>query len=100
MITENTVEGKQENKKGRRVEKERRRIELVTTSSLQVVASQIYGRIEAAKALGVAPITIIRAHEGGHLKAYRVGRRVLHSGQHLLDWLEAGGRTGKRREAA
>jgi hypothetical protein len=28
------------------------------------------------------------------LKAYRIGRRVIHSGQHLLDWLNNGGKTG------
>jgi hypothetical protein len=53
-----------------------------------------YQRPEAALACGVAVITIIRAFESGHLKAYRIGRRVIHSGQHLLDWLNNGGKTG------
>lgn len=52
-----------------------------------------YDRREAALACGCAVITLIRAYDAGHLKAYRVGRRVLHSGAHLLAWLESGGRT-------
>jgi excisionase family DNA binding protein len=52
-----------------------------------------YDRSEAALAVGVSVPTLIRAFESGHLKFYRIGRRVIHSGQHLLDWLESGGRT-------
>jgi len=54
-----------------------------------------YDRAEGARAVGCSVITLIRAYDSGHLKAYRVGRRVLHSGQHLIDWLESGGRTCK-----
>lgn len=54
-----------------------------------------YTRQDAALVCGIAVITIIRAYESGHLKAYRAGRRVIHSGQHLIDWLEAGGKTSK-----
>jgi excisionase family DNA binding protein len=51
---------------------------------------------EAARAIGVAAITIWRALESGHLKCYRVGRRVIcNGGQHLIPWLEAGGKTSK-----
>lgn len=51
---------------------------------------------EAARAVGVAAITIWRALESGHLKYYRVGRRVIcNGGQHLIPWLEAGGKTNK-----
>ncbi len=53
-----------------------------------------YTRAEAAKVVPCAPITLIRAYYAGHLSAYRVGRNILHSGQHLIDWLEAGGKTG------
>lgn len=55
-----------------------------------------YNRAEAAHAVGCAVITLIRAYESSHLKAYRIGRKVLHSGQHLIDWLEAGGKTGRK----
>ncbi|MBL8204457.1 MAG: hypothetical protein JNM09_09525 [Blastocatellia bacterium] len=51
---------------------------------------------EAAMAIGVAAITIWRALESGHLKCYRVGRRVIcNGGQHLIPWLEAGGKTSR-----
>ena len=51
---------------------------------------------EAAMAIGVASITIWRALESGHLKCYRVGRRVIcNGGQHLIPWLEAGGKTSR-----
>lgn len=56
---------------------------------------RIYPRPEAALATGVAVITLIRAYDSGHLAAYRAGRRVLHSGQHLIDWLEGGGKTSR-----
>lgn len=54
-----------------------------------------YPRPEAAKVVPCAVITLIRAFEAGHLSAYRVGRNVVHSGQQLIDWLEAGGKTGR-----
>ncbi len=54
-----------------------------------------YPRPEAARVVPCAVITLIRAYEAGHLSAYRVGRKILHSGQHLIAWLEAGGRTGR-----
>jgi hypothetical protein len=51
---------------------------------------------EAALAVGVAPITIWRALESSHLKCYRVVRRVIcNGGQHLIPWLEAGGKTSR-----
>jgi hypothetical protein len=54
-----------------------------------------YTRAEAARVVPCAEITLIRAWEGGFLNCYRVGRKILHSGQHLIDWLEAGGKTGR-----
>lgn len=57
--------------------------------------SRNYTVPEAALAIGVAAITIWRALESQNLKSYRVGRRVIVGGQHLLDWLEAGGKTSK-----
>jgi excisionase family DNA binding protein len=53
-----------------------------------------YSVPEAALTMGVSPITVWRAIYSENLKHYRVGRRVLVSGQHLLDWRDAGGRTG------
>lgn len=57
-----------------------------------------YTREEAAKVVPCAQITLIRAYDNGFLSFYRVGRRILHSGQHLIDWLEAGGKTGHGRK--
>lgn len=74
-------------------ERKAKRTKAVARPSL--VADRIFSRSEAALATGVAEITLIRALEAGHLHAYRAGRRILHSGQHLLDWLEAGGKTSK-----
>lgn len=65
-----------------------------------VEPNRIYPRKEAAFAVGVATITLIRAYDSGYLKAYRVGRRLLHSGQHLIDWLDAGGKTGWKKGGA
>lgn len=56
--------------------------------------NRLYPRSEAALVIGCATITLIRAYEAEHLKGYRVGRYIKHSGQHLIDWLEAGGKTG------
>jgi excisionase family DNA binding protein len=50
----------------------------------------VYSRAEAARIVGVSQITLWRALERGHIGCYRRGRRVLHSGQHLLDWLRQG----------
>jgi hypothetical protein len=59
-----------------------------------ILATAIYSRPEAAQVAGCAIITLIRAYSAGHLAGYRQGRLIKHSGQHLLDWLEAGGKTG------
>jgi hypothetical protein len=56
----------------------------------------IYSRQDGARTAGVSVITFIRAYDAGHLKAFRAGTRVLHSGQQILDWLAAGGKTGAR----
>lgn len=65
--------------------------------------ARIYTRREAALALGVSTITLIRARDNGNLQELRVGARCLHSGQQLIDFLNAGGKTGwvgKPREGA
>src|SRR5262245_20833601 len=58
----------------------------------------IYSRRWAAEAVGVSEITLFRAYDSGNLKGYRVGSRVSHSGQHLIDWMESGGKTGRTME--
>lgn len=55
----------------------------------------IYTRIEAAQAARTSVSSLIRAYLHGCLQGYTVGNRVKHSGQQLLDWLQAGGRTSR-----
>lgn len=57
--------------------------------------TRLYSRAEAALAVGCAVVTIIRADDRGHLLGYRVGRRRQYSGEQLMAWLAAGGRTGR-----
>jgi hypothetical protein len=61
-----------------------------------IVPGALYNRAEAMFVLGVSQMTLFRAYDAGHLAALRVGRNILHSGQQLLDWLAAGGKTGKK----
>jgi hypothetical protein len=49
---------------------------------------------EAAAAIGCAAITVRRALDNGYLQCFRVGRRIIVNGQHLINWLNAGGKTG------
>lgn len=60
-----------------------------------LTSDKIFNRKEAATAAGVSIPTLVRAYDSGNLQAYRVGRRVLHLGAHLLNWLEAGGKTSR-----
>lgn len=62
-----------------------------------ILANALYSRAEASDLTGVAQITLIRATDAGHLKSYRVGRRVIYSGSQILNWLEEGGKTAARR---
>jgi hypothetical protein len=57
-------------------------------------ANRFYSRRLAAIVCDVSETTITRAYLNHYLEGYRVGRYIRHSGRHLLDWLEAGGRTG------
>jgi hypothetical protein len=59
-----------------------------------ILPTALYDRRAAAAVAGCSEITLIRAHDAGYLNAYRQGRYVKHSGQHLIDWLESGGKTG------
>jgi hypothetical protein len=63
-----------------------------------IVPGAIYNRYEAADVTGFHWMTLFRAYDNGYLKGYHGGSRVTHSGQHLLDWLEAGGKTGRTAE--
>lgn len=59
-----------------------------------IVPTAIYSRNESAEILGCSWMTLMRAYLNGFLRGWPQGRYVKHSGQHLLDWMEAGGRTG------
>lgn len=66
--------------------------EIVATPSIKssINPDAYYSRREAAAALGLAPITLLRNEQREKLKAARVGRRVLYRGSELIRWLEAG----------
>ena len=44
---------------------------------------------QAAKRLGIARITLLRAREAGRIRFFRIGTRVLYSEAHLVEFLDA-----------
>src|SRR5258708_4904777 len=42
---------------------------------------------QAAKRLGIARITLLRAREAGRIRLFRIGTRVLYCAEHLTDFL-------------
>ena len=54
---------------------------------------------QAAKRLGVARITLLRAREAGRIRFFRIGTRVLYCAEHLTDFLNACERNRPRRDA-
>src|SRR5712692_11388418 len=44
---------------------------------------------QAAKRLGVARITLLRAREAGRIRFFRIGTRVLYCAEHLTEFLTA-----------
>lgn len=65
------------------------RIRIKTKDRPSLILDKQYNRLEAALVTGVSYITIVRAQEKGELAAYKIGRRILHSGKHLHDWLKS-----------
>jgi hypothetical protein len=59
-----------------------------------ILPTAIYDRTDSAYVAGCSIHTLTRAYENKYLQGYRQGRLIKHSGQHLLDWLESGGKTG------
>ncbi|MCU1267200.1 MAG: Helix-turn-helix domain [Acidobacteria bacterium] len=49
---------------------------------------------QAAKRLGVARITLLRAREAGRIKFFRIGTRVLYCAEHLTEFLNNCERNG------
>lgn len=54
---------------------------------------------QAAKRLGVARITLLRAREAGRIRFFRIGTRVLYCTEHLTDFLTACERNRPTRDA-
>ena len=52
---------------------------------------------QAAKRLGVARITLLRAREAGRIRFFRVGTRVLYCAEQLTEFLSACERNGNKR---
>jgi excisionase family DNA binding protein len=65
--------------------------------------TQIYTNLlsekQAAKRLGIARITLLRAREAGRIKFFRIGTRVLYCAEHLTEFLNNCGRNGRRTQA-
>jgi excisionase family DNA binding protein len=51
---------------------------------------------QAAKRLGIARITLLRAREAGRVRFFRIGTRVLYCAEHLTDFLNACERNAPR----
>src|SRR5258705_13319341 len=54
---------------------------------------------QAAKRLGIARITLLRAREAGRIKFFRIGTRVLYCAEHLTEFLHNCERNSRRTQA-
>src|SRR5437016_10147357 len=54
---------------------------------------------QAAKRLGIARITLLRAREAGRIRFFRIGTRVLYCAEHLTEFLNNCERNRKRTQA-
>jgi excisionase family DNA binding protein len=66
-----------------------------TTQSYQNLLSEK----QAAKRLGIARITLLRAREAGRIRFFRIGTRVLYCAEHLIEFLSACEQNGGRNQA-
>lgn len=82
MITETTEKSKS-TRKPKSKQPERQHLE----------PTRIYSRKDLAAIFGAHPITFLRAYRRDHLEGCTVGRLVFHTGEQVMRWLEAGGRT-------
>jgi excisionase family DNA binding protein len=55
---------------------------------------------QAAKRLGVARITLLRAREAGRIRFFRIGTRVLYCAEQLTEFLHTCERNGHKRNHA
>src|SRR6185369_4750916 len=66
-------------------------------------ATQTYPNLlsekQAAKRLGIARITLLRAREAGRIRFFRIGTRVLYCAEHLTEFLNNCERNGRRAPA-
>jgi excisionase family DNA binding protein len=67
------------------------------TSAAPALDSPLLTKVEAAKILRVAPITVHRAIKSGQLGAYRIGARVFTTRQFIDEFLQ---RNERKPEAA
>ena len=54
---------------------------------------------QAAKRLGIARITLLRARGAGRIRFFRIGTRVLYCAEHLTEFLNNCERNNKRTQA-
>jgi excisionase family DNA binding protein len=55
---------------------------------------------QAAKRLGVARITLLRAREAGRIRFFRIGTRVLYNEEQITEFLAECERNGHKRRIA
>ena len=63
--------------------------DLIAEERPPIHATAVYDTNQAAAIIGIAPITLRRAMDTGEIRHLEIGRRVLFTGAHLLDWLAA-----------
>jgi excisionase family DNA binding protein len=54
---------------------------------------------QAAKRLGIARITLLRARQAGRIRFFRIGTRVLYCAEHLTEFLNNCERNSRRTQA-
>jgi excisionase family DNA binding protein len=55
---------------------------------------------QAAKRLGIARITLLRARADGRIRFFRIGTRVLYCEEHLMEFLKICERNGRGADQA
>ncbi|HXQ35161.1 MAG TPA: helix-turn-helix domain-containing protein [Anaerolineales bacterium] len=61
--------------------------------------SNLLSEKQAAKRLGAARITLLRARADGRIRFFRIGTRVLYCTEHLTEFLNKCERNGRRTPA-
>jgi excisionase family DNA binding protein len=71
----------------------------LTTMETTQTYPNLLSEKQAAKRLGIARITLLRAREAGRIRFFRIGTRVLYCAEHLTEFLNNCERNRKRTQA-